>query len=43
VSLVINSRLKSLLPFGGKLYGNNRLIKLHALIPWDELEDDYTA
>lgn len=31
------------LPFGGKLSGNNRWIKLHALIPWDELEDDYAS
>lgn len=31
------------LPFGGKLSGDNRWIKLHALIPWDELEDDYAA
>ncbi len=31
------------LPFGGKLSGDNRWIKLHALIPWDELEDDYAS
>jgi hypothetical protein len=31
------------LPFGGKLSGDNRWIKLAALIPWDELEDDYAA
>jgi len=31
------------LPFGGKLSGNNRWIQLHALIPWDELEDDYAS
>ena len=31
------------LPFGGRLSGNNRWIKLHALIPWDELEDDYAS
>ncbi len=29
------------LPFGGKLSGDNRWIKLAELIPWDELEDDY--
>ena len=27
------------LPFGDKLSGDNRLIKLAELIPWDELED----
>jgi len=31
------------LPFGGKLCGDNRWIKLAELIPWDELEDDYAA
>jgi hypothetical protein len=31
------------LPFGGKLSGENRWIKLAKLIPWDELEDDYAA
>jgi transposase, IS5 family len=31
------------LPFGGKLSGGNRWIKLAELIPWDELEDDYAA
>jgi hypothetical protein len=31
------------LPFGGKLSGDNRWIKLAELIPWDELEDDYAA
>ena len=31
------------LPFGGKLSGDNRWIKLAELIPWDELEDDYEA
>jgi len=31
------------LPFGGKLSGENRWIKLADLIPWDELEDDYAA
>ena len=31
------------LPFGGKLSGDNRWIKLADLIPWDELEDDYAA
>jgi hypothetical protein len=28
------------LPFGCKLSGGNRWIKLDALITWDELEDD---
>ena len=31
------------LPFGGKLSGDNRWIKLAELIPWDELEDDYAS
>jgi hypothetical protein len=31
------------LPFGGKLSGDNRWIKLAELIPWDELEDEYVA
>jgi hypothetical protein len=31
------------LPFGVKLCGDNRWIKLADLIPWHELEDDYTA
>jgi hypothetical protein len=31
------------LPFGGKLSGDNRWIKLAELIPSDELEDDYAA
>ena len=31
------------LPFGGKLAGDDRWIKLAELIPWDELEDDYAA
>jgi hypothetical protein len=31
------------LPFGGKLAGENRWIKLAELIPWDDLEDDYAA
>jgi hypothetical protein len=31
------------LPFGGKLSGDNRWIKLAELIPWDELEDYYAA
>ena len=30
-----------LLPFGGKLNSNNRWIKLHDLIPWEELENIY--
>jgi transposase, IS5 family len=29
------------LPFGGKLDGNNRWIKLVSLIPWDQFEDEY--
>jgi hypothetical protein len=31
------------LPFGGKISGDNRWIKLAGLIPWDELEDDYAS
>jgi len=31
------------LPFGVKLSGDNRWIKLAELIPWDELENDYAA
>jgi IS5 family transposase len=31
------------LPFGGKLSGDNRWIKLAELVPWDELEDDYAT
>ncbi len=31
------------LPFGGKLAGENRRIKLAELIPWDDLEDDYAG
>jgi len=31
------------LPFGGKLSGDNRWIKLAELIPWDELEENYAA
>jgi hypothetical protein len=31
------------LPFGGQLSGDNRWIKLAALIPWDDLEDDYAS
>ena len=31
------------LPFGGKLAGDNRWIKLAKLIPWDHLEDDYAG
>ena len=31
------------LPFGGKLSGDNRWIKLAELIPWYEPEDDYAA
>jgi hypothetical protein len=29
------------LPFGGKLDGNNRWIKLSALVPWEEFEEKY--
>ncbi len=32
-----------ILPFGGKLSGDNRWIKLAKLIPWNELEDYYAA
>jgi hypothetical protein len=31
------------MPFGGKLSGDNRWIKLAALIPWNEPEDGYAA
>jgi IS5 family transposase len=31
------------LPFGGKLSGDNRWIKLADLIPWDELEVYYAV
>ncbi len=31
------------LPFGGKLSGDNRWIKLAELIPWNELEVDYAS
>ena len=31
------------LPFGGKLSGDNRWIKLAELIPWNALEDYYAA
>lgn len=31
------------LPFGGKLAGDNRWIKLAELIPWEDLEDDYAS
>ncbi|WP_233130368.1 IS5 family transposase [Synechococcus sp. 1G10] len=31
------------LPFGGKLSGSNRWIKLVELIPWEELENDYAS
>ena len=30
-----------LLPYGGKLNPNNRWMKLHDLIPWEELENIY--
>jgi hypothetical protein len=29
------------LPFGGHLDGNNRWIKLAALVPWEEFEEEY--
>ena len=29
------------LPFGGKLDGNNRWVKLRAMIPWHEFESMY--
>ena len=29
------------LPFGGKLSGENRWVKLSALIPWEEIESHY--
>jgi IS5 family transposase len=43
-SLAISSRLRDFfLPFGGRLSGDNRWIKLAELIPWDDLEDDYAS
>ena len=30
-----------LLPYGGKLNSNNRWMKLHDIIPWEELENIY--
>jgi len=32
---------KELMPFGGVLNQDNRWLKLGALVPWDELEDEY--
>ncbi len=32
---------KELMPFGGVLNEDNRWLKLEALVPWDELEDEY--
>jgi hypothetical protein len=44
VSIATSSRFEDFfLPFGGKLSGDNRWIKLAELIPWDELEDGYAA
>ena len=31
------------LPFGGRLSGDNRWIKLAEFIPWDEMEGDFVA
>jgi hypothetical protein len=31
------------LPFGGHLDGNNRWVKLAALIPWEEFESEYES
>ena len=31
------------LPFGGKLSGKNRWVKLTAMIPWDAFESNYAA
>jgi hypothetical protein len=31
------------LPFGGKLSGENRWIKLAELIPWEAFESNYAA
>jgi hypothetical protein len=29
------------LPFGGRLNGDNRWIKLSQIVPWDDFEDEY--
>jgi len=31
------------LPFGGKLSGKNRWVKLAAMIPWETFESSYAA
>ena len=31
------------LPFGGKLSGENRWVKLAEMIPWEEFESSYAA
>ena len=33
---------KELMPWGGKLNENNRWLRLRDLIPWDELETEYS-
>jgi len=33
---------KELMPFGGKLNKNNRWLRLRELIPWNELEEEYS-
>ena len=35
------SLFSELLPFGGKLSLNNRWIKMHDVMPWQELEEIY--
>ena len=32
-----------ILPFGGKLNGENRWVKLSEMIPWDSIEDEYAT
>ena len=33
---------KELMPWGGRLNENNRWMRLEELIPWDELEEEYS-
>ena len=34
---------KFYLPFGGRLHGDNRWVKMNDLIPWDEVEERYRS
>jgi IS5 family transposase len=38
-----NYLFKELMPFGGQLEGGNRWLKIKALIPWGELEEEYAG